>query len=870
MEIERGPVFKPSWVERARELAEASKTRHKMLSEEEKLALIGSFEWDIPNNKVTWSDGLYEIYGLKPQEFGASFEAFVDRVHPDDRERVQATIQEVFSRGEPFATEERIVRSDGAVRLLATRGEVIKDEKGIPVRMIGICQDITERVQAEAELRQSEALKGAIFDSAPACIITIDHTGNIIEFNPAAEKTFGYTRDEVIGKELAETIVPPSLRERHRRGLAHYLATGESSILGKRIEITGVRSDGSQFPVELAITAIDLGGPPLFTAYLQDISLRKRAEELLGDYNRELEKEVQRRTHELEHELKVAQEFLKEARDRVDGPLLGDSVAVRGLREAVEVYAATDETLLLAGPPGAGQEAIARSIHHQSNRGSRPFIYVNCALLHTSAQEALFGTLPPESGSDAIPDVGKFDLANAGTLFLEGVNELTAKVQERLAETLEKLERQRAEGRRPSPDVRVIAYSSRDLAQETTDGRFIPSLHQLLSKRQLTVPALAERREDIPVLVEHFIHQHARRLGKTIEGVSPESMERLQSYRWQGNIRELSNLLERVIVGASGPQLEIEESLLEEGITLDRYRLVEKLGEGGMGEVWRAQHQLLARPAAVKLIRSEALVDVQGRESVLKRFQREAQVTANLQSPNTVKLYDFGVSETGSFYFVMELLSGIDLESMVKRFGELKAERVVMLLRQACRSLSEAHGAGLVHRDIKPANLFVCKLGRECDFIKVLDFGIVKPTVQTGQSMLTAAGAVTGTPAYMAPELFLDKGEVDGRSDIYALGCVAFYMLTGRLVFESTKPVEQLLQHAKTPPEPPSRFTELSIPKSLDQLVLACLEKQPDDRPNSADELWRMLGQIEFDDPWTLERAEEWWRIHMPEHFDST
>ncbi|MFQ5932583.1 MAG: PAS domain S-box protein [Nitrospiraceae bacterium] len=279
--------------------AEESKKRHKMLSEEEKLALIGSFEWDIPNNKVTWSDGLYEIYGLEPQEFGASFQAFLDYVHPDDREKVQAIIQQAYSEGKSFAMQETIIRADGAVRLLASRGEVIKDENGVSVRMLGICQDITERVQAEAELRQSEALKGAIFESALACIITIDHTGNIIEFNPAAEKTFGYPRDEVIGKELAETIVPPSLRESHRSGLADYLATGESSILGKRIEITGMRSDGSEFPVELAITAIDLGGPPLFTAYLQDISLRKRAEELLGDYNRALEKDVQRRTHEL-------------------------------------------------------------------------------------------------------------------------------------------------------------------------------------------------------------------------------------------------------------------------------------------------------------------------------------------------------------------------------------------------------------------------------------------------------------------------------------------------------------------------------------------------------------------------------------------
>ncbi len=677
-------------------------------------------------------------------------------------------------------------------------------------------------------------------DMNPGPVLRVDLEGIVLMANRAARKVCG---DELVGACWQD--ICPRIDEATWRDILD--ATGPVALerrIGERELVFTHRRDSEH---------------DLVFVFGADITERRRVEARL-----------QARNAELEHELKVAQEFLKEARDRVDGPLLGDSVAVRGLREAVEVYAATDETLLLAGPPGAGQEAIARAIHHQSNRGSRPFIHVKCALLHTSAQEALFGTLPPESGSDAIPDVGKFDLANAGTLFLEGVNELTAKVQERLAETLEKLERQRAEGRRPSPDVRVIAYSSRDLAQETTDGRFIPSLHQLLSKRQLTVPALAERREDIPVLVEHFIHQHARRLGKTIEGVSPESMERLQSYRWQGNIRELSNLLERVIVGASGPQLEIEESLLEEGITLDRYRLVEKLGEGGMGEVWRAKHQLLARPAAVKLIRSEALVDVQRRESVLKRFQREAQVTANLQSPNTVKLYDFGVSETGSFYFVMELLSGIDLESMVKRFGELKAERVVMLLRQACRSLSEAHGAGLVHRDIKPANLFVCKLGRECDFIKVLDFGIVKPTVQTGETMLTTTGAVTGTPAYMAPELFLDKGEVDGRADIYALGCVAFRMLTGRLVFESTNPLGVMLQHAKTLPEPPSRFAELSIPKSLDQLVLACLEKEPDDRPNSADELWRVLGQIEFDDPWTPERAEEWWLIHMPEHFDST
>ena len=298
---------------------------------------------------------------------------------------------------------------------------------------------------------------------------------------------------------------------------------------------------------------------------------------------------------------------------------------------------------------------------------------------------------------------------------------------------------------------------------------------------------------------------------------------------------------------------------------LDRYRLVEKLGSGGMGEVWLAKHQLLARPAAVKVIRPEALGNVEQRGSIIQRFQREAQTTATLSSPNTVRLYDFGVSETGSFYFVMELLNGTNLESMVERFGPLPPERVVMLLRQSCRSLSEAHAAGLVHRDIKPANLFVCQMGREYDFLKVLDFGVVKRTVSDEETVLTGQGGISGTPAYMAPEAILGGQEVDGRADLYALGCVAYWMLTGMLVFESDNPVRMMMDHANKKPEPPSRVAEVSIPKSLDELVLACLEKSPENRPGSADLVWQMLGQVELGEPWTQEHAESWWQLHMPE-----
>jgi serine/threonine-protein kinase len=202
---------------------------------------------------------------------------------------------------------------------------------------------------------------------------------------------------------------------------------------------------------------------------------------------------------------------------------------------------------------------------------------------------------------------------------------------------------------------------------------------------------------------------------------------------------------------------------------------------------------------------------------------------------------------------------------MVHKFGPMPAERVVMLLQQACRSLAEAHDAGLVHRDIKPANLFVCKMGPECDFLKVLDFGIVKAvadTEKTAMTALTQAGQFTGTPAYTAPEQALEGGNVGPQTDLYALGCVAYWMLTGRTVFVADSPMQVLVQHTQADPVAPSRMTEQPVPEALDAVILACLRKVPSERPQSAWELWRMLGEVAFVDPWTQVRAEEWWELH--------
>ncbi len=307
---------------------------------------------------------------------------------------------------------------------------------------------------------------------------------------------------------------------------------------------------------------------------------------------------------------------------------------------------------------------------------------------------------------------------------------------------------------------------------------------------------------------------------------------------------------------------------LHEAQELGSYHLVEPLGTGGMGEVWRARHRLLAREAAIKLVRPEQLGARPEAESktVLRRFEREAQATAMLNSPHTIQVFDFGVTQDGAFYYVMELLAGRDLESLVREFGPLPASRVIYLMRQVAHSLADAHARGLVHRDIKPANIYVCRMGLEYDFAKVLDFGLVKVKQgRTGDTLSTIDHTTTGTPAYMAPETILGEAEVDRRADVYALGCVAYYLLTGQLVFDADTSMRMLMHHLNTPPVPPSQRTELPIPRELDELVLACLQKDPNKRPQNAGELFRMAYNCRACEGWDATAAEAWWQVHLPE-----
>jgi serine/threonine-protein kinase len=303
---------------------------------------------------------------------------------------------------------------------------------------------------------------------------------------------------------------------------------------------------------------------------------------------------------------------------------------------------------------------------------------------------------------------------------------------------------------------------------------------------------------------------------------------------------------------------------------LGSYRLQERLGAGGMGEVWRARHRMLARPAAIKLIRPSA-GNGGASADMLRRFEREAQVIARLRSPHTVDLYDFGVAENGAFYYVMELLEGLDADSLVRRFGPVPPERAVYLLVQACHSLSEAESCGLVHRDIKPANIFLCRYGEDCDFVKLLDFGLVKAFGEPAGEVrpregpaLTRENFVQGTPAFIAPEQALGEWDLDGRADIYAIGCVGYWLLTGQFVFTADTTMGYLVHHIHTPARPPSEFAPSPIPRTLDEVILSCLAKEPGQRPQSARELSRRLAEVEGAERWNAASARAWWDTHLP------
>lgn len=385
----------------------------------------------------------------------------------------------------------------------------------------------------------------------------------------------------------------------------------------------------------------------------------------------------------------------------------------------------------------------------------------------------------------------------------------------------------------------------------------------LLFARSVFVPSSARRTAvlgvliGIPLVAGMYIHYSTtdldlwRRFGFTDATVTRSRVAASQSVitvMWWTLTVSLASLASRVIY-----RLRKEVSDIQ---SLGQYRLERKLGEGAMGIVYQATHGMLKRPTAIKLLRPE----ITNAES-LARFRREVQLTAKLTHPNTVTIYDYGRTPDGLFYYAMELLNGATLTQVVEASGAQPVERVVRILRDAALALDEAHGVGLIHRDIKPSNIMLARQGGVRDVTKVLDFGLVKNVRSIDDLDRTNTMSIKGTPHYLSPEAIQDPQSIDGRSDLYALGAVGYYLLSGRHVFDGNTIIEVCMHHLNTAPAPLTEVEGREIPSGLTELVFACLAKSKADRPDSAQALADALDRLETP-RWTRADAEDWWDTH--------
>jgi serine/threonine-protein kinase len=463
---------------------------------------------------------------------------------------------------------------------------------------------------------------------------------------------------------------------------------------------------------------------------------------------------------------------------------------------------------------------------------------------------------PKASASDALVGPGRLEHL-AGTLIALGIALLTHRLRQPTIRKLGQLDAL-------ATIAPIYAWAAMILAFGTVQGA--PSGWLAVSfaviGRAITVPSTVARTARISAvaLIAQPIVASLLALRDRVVGVddlpTPPSTAGIiqfivESALWALAAGAIATYASRVIYGL--------REQVREARRLGQYVLIRKLGEGGMGEVFLAHHSLLRRPTAIKLIRPGS-----GSKDRVARFEREVQRTAELTHPNTIAVYDYGHTRDGVFYYAMEYLEGVDLQKLAETAGALPPGRALHLLDQLCASLTEAHEKGLVHRDVKPANLILCKRGGAYDTLKVVDFGLVKDSTRTEGIAATQGDRVIGTPHYIAPEAVTAPTEVDARSDLYAVGAVAYFLLTGQDVFPGATMVEVLTRHLHdTAPSVASRLGR-PLDDDLEAVVAACLAKDPVNRPRSARELRRRIRLCKDFGTWTEEDARAWWAEHGP------
>ena len=516
--------------------------------------------------------------------------------------------------------------------------------------------------------------------------------------------------------------------------------------------------------------------------------------------------------------------------NEIEIPLLGYSQKISDIHKQILHISQEKSPTLLLGKVNCGEDAIAHCIHKNS-QAKGTFTFVDCAAIEK--QDKVDEIMP------------KILLAVEGSVFFKNIDQLSTEEQNKLYETLMQF----------SSEIKAMCHCSKDAVAKLSFN-----INSFFSKNIIQVPTLLERKEDILVLAEAYLSYHSKQHKKNIACISDKSQKFLLQHNWSDDLAELKKMIVEHIENTSENDKELNLTGQQPNThrTLNNYQLLDKIGEGGMGEVWKGKHDTLERPVVVKLIREDT--HEEDLEVGLKRFQREAQTIAELQSPHTISLYDFGIHQENTVYYVMEMLHGVDLDELVLKFGPIPPERTIYLLSQMCLSLMEAHAFGIIHRDIKPQNIFLCKLGAQFDFIKILDFGIVKR--QGDVSNLTGDNIV-GSPYFMAPELAISE-EIDVKVDVYSFGCTAYWLLCGRYIFYGKTILSLITQHVNEDPKPLIEASKFDIPKELNDVVMDCLHKKPEKRP-TIKEVRKRLENIQLNTSWSLENSQEWWEKHLPQ-----
>jgi len=491
---------------------------------------------DLQNRITFWNRGAEEKYGWKRDEaIGQLAHSFLHTQFSQPLEQVEETL----SRDHYWEGEVTHTRKDGQSIVVASRRVLQRDAEGQPIAILEINNDITRRKEAENALRKSEQRFRALFEFSPDAIVVSDAEGKISEINVQVEKFFGYERSELVGQPV-EILMPERFRETHPGNRSDYAAHPHLRAMGERVELYGRRKDGSEFPADIMLGPVEGSEGQVVLAVIRDLSQKKKDEEAL--------RRSEQQQSYLEEELQSTNQFEE---------IIGESAPLKRVLKQVADVAATDAAVLILGETGTGKELIARAIHRLSQRRDHAFVRLNCSAIPAGLLESeLFGHEKGAFTGAIARKVGRLELAHQGTFFLDEVGDLPLELQPKILRALQEKEFERVGGTRTIPvNVRLVAATNRDLAKMVSNGQFRSDLYYRLRVFPITLPPLRERSDDIPRLVDYFLHIHSKRMGRRIETIPPETLQTLVRWRWPGNVRELENFIERSVILSSGPVL---------------------------------------------------------------------------------------------------------------------------------------------------------------------------------------------------------------------------------------------------------------------------------------------------------------------------